>query len=302
MYETFELTKRNIKVYLRDKAAVFFSFLSVIILLGLYILFLGNNFKPNQLVGILTDQELNFLVYSQLLPGIMIINAVSIPLGNLGNIINDFEYRKLDGFLVAPVKRGKVILSYYLSSFLITVVISIFMIIVAYVAIGLYTGIFFDIDVILLSILYVTLFAFVSTAIMIFVTSFIKSVNAFGAFSGVFGTVVGFISGIYMPLFILPSFIKGVASLVPFTHMTIMLKQVMMKQAFLMLDVKLQPLMTEAEYQSFLTNYQEAVGYSSLDIFGLDVPFWLIAIGMGIISVVCLVLSTYRLSKRIAKK
>lgn len=31
---------RNLKLYLRDKAAVFFSFLSVIIILALYILFI----------------------------------------------------------------------------------------------------------------------------------------------------------------------------------------------------------------------------------------------------------------------
>jgi len=36
------LTIRNLKVYFRDKISVFFSFLSVIIIISLYALFLGN--------------------------------------------------------------------------------------------------------------------------------------------------------------------------------------------------------------------------------------------------------------------
>src|SRR5690606_27838801 len=118
-------------------------------------------------------------------PGLIVINSVSIPLGNLGNVINDFEYRQIDGFLVTPIKRYKVILSYYLSSFIITVVISVLLVIGAFFLMGLATGIHLTLDVYLKSILLTILFAFISTAVMVFITSIIKSVNAFGAVSGV---------------------------------------------------------------------------------------------------------------------
>src|SRR5690554_3202617 len=120
MIELKALTIRNMKVFLRDKVAVFFSFLSVIILLALYLLFIGNNYKPNELIGVLTEGEINFLVYSQLLPGLLVINSLTISLGNLGNIINDIELKIADGFLVTPVKRTVVIFAYYASSFIIT--------------------------------------------------------------------------------------------------------------------------------------------------------------------------------------
>ena len=41
MREIFEMSKRHIKNYYRDKTAVFFSFLSIIIMLVIYIFFLG---------------------------------------------------------------------------------------------------------------------------------------------------------------------------------------------------------------------------------------------------------------------
>ena len=37
----YALTMRNLKVFLRDKANVFFSLLSPLIVLGLYVLFIG---------------------------------------------------------------------------------------------------------------------------------------------------------------------------------------------------------------------------------------------------------------------
>lgn len=301
MFEIKSLTLRNIKVYLRDKTAVFFSFLSVIILLSLYILFIGNQFKPEVLTGILTEQELTFLMYSQLLPGLIVINSVSIPLGNLGNIINDLEYKQLDGFLVTPVKRFKVVISYYISSFLITVVISVLLVILASVLMMLTTGYIYDLDVFIYTVLYVILFSFISSAIMVFLTQFIKSVNAFGAFSGVFGSVVGFVSGIYMPLFILPDFIQKVASLVPFTHMTILLKQVMMKQSFEIIDQKFGSNIPPADYQNFLNQYQEAVGINDIGILGLNVPMFWVMLLIGIFSLGLLILSAMLINNRLKK-
>ena len=36
------MIKRNITIFFRDKASVFFSLLSVLIIIGLYVLFLGD--------------------------------------------------------------------------------------------------------------------------------------------------------------------------------------------------------------------------------------------------------------------
>jgi len=299
MYSTISLVNRNIKAYLRDKTAVFFSFLSVIILLGLYILFLGNNLRPDGLEGILTDNQITFLVYSQLIPGLIVINSVSIPLGNLGNIINDFEYRQIDSFLVTPVKRYKVIIAYYLSSFVITVIISILLTVAAFLIMGISTGEHLAFMIYIQSILLVVLFSFISTAIMMFITSLIKSVNAFGAVSGVFGTFIGFTSGIYMPLFVLPEFMTKVASLVPFTHMNILLKRVVMTQAFDLFDPnKFESL---EQYNEVMGELKVAYGFNELGILGIDVPMFVIMIGCILLSVGLLVLSSTIMSKRIKK-
>ncbi len=293
------LFKRNIKIYLRDKTAVFFSFLSVIILLTLYLLFIAENMKPTELDGILTDKELTFLVYSQLIPGLIVINSVSIPLGNLGNIINDFEYKQIDGFLVTPIERPKIILSYYLSSFVISSFINILIVIASLGIITLSTGIGYSLQVWFTAIFYTFFFAFISTAFMVFLTSLIKSVNAFGAVSGVFGSLIGFASGIYLPLSILPKWIQSFSSIIPFTHMTILLRRAMLPKGLNIITEKLTGNMPESEMTELNTALKEVYGYNEIGIFGLDIPiFWVMIISV-IVSVGLLWLATYLLNKRI---
>lgn len=297
MYNFKLLVVRNIKIYLRDKAAVFFSFLSLMILLVLYLLFLGNNLKPTGMDDILTDSQLTFMVYAQLIPGLIVINSVSIPLGNLGNVINDFEYRQIDGFLVTPVKRFKFILGYYVASFIITVIFSSLLVFVAYFIMSALTGVYVYWITYVQSILLTILFSFISTAIMIFMTSLIKSINAYGALSGVFGTLIGFASGIYMPLFVLPEFMSKVASLIPFTHMNILLKRIVLPQAFELMDPS--KFDSEASYLATIERLKEVYGYNEIGVFGLNVDMFWIMVGSLILSVGLLFAATNMMNRRI---
>ena len=75
MYDLISLIKRNTLTFLRDKAAVFFSFLSVIILLGLYFLFIGRQYTS----GLNMDDNLKtFLSASVMMGGVLVINTVSL--------------------------------------------------------------------------------------------------------------------------------------------------------------------------------------------------------------------------------
>lgn len=299
MYSMISLVQRNIKTYLRDKTAVFFSFLSVIILLMLYLLFLGNNMRPGGMENILTESQITFLVYAQLIPGLVVINSVSIPLGNLGIMINDFEYRQIDGFLVTPVKRYKIILAYYIASFMITFIISLLMLVAAFLIVGLSTGIYLNMMSFIYSALLIILIAFVSTAIMVLITSLIKSVNAFGAVAGVFGTIIGFGAGIYMPLFILPDFMRKVASLLPFTHMNIALKRIVLPQAFDLLDMS--KFESAEQYHATMAEFKVAYGYNELGVLGFDVPLVIVLIGSILLGAICLAIATKLMSRRLSK-
>lgn len=291
MFEMTLLIVRNIKIFIRDKTTVFFSFLSVIILLGLYLLFLKNAYHIEFLDQVMTPNQLDFMVNSMLMGGVLVINTTTLSLGNLGNIVNDFEDHKIDAFIITPIQRIKIILSYLIASILITLVFTLLMWFLTILIVGLSTQIWYRMDVILKTTGLLVLYTFISTSIMILLITYIKSTNAFGAISGILGTVIGFMSGIYLPLSQLPQNIQVFSTMLPYTHMTIYLKRVMMTQSFEILSNKIPKEAMQEIQQGYTIAPLPVLGYH------LD-PVWILCLCI-LLSILCIFCATIRLMKRI---
>ncbi|CCV66207.1 ABC-2 type transporter [Paracholeplasma brassicae] len=296
MYEITNLTLRSIKIFIRDKTAVFFSFLSIIILLALYFLFIGKSYGSG--LDFIDPKLVSFLVTSQMMGGVLVINTLTLSLGVVGSFIVDMEQRRLDAFLVTPVKRYKIILSYYFSAIIVTLFFSFIMWLVTILYVYVNTGYFYGIGIILKVSGLLVFYTFISTSIMIFIISFLKSVNAFGTLSGVLGTFVGFASGIYMPLVQLGSVVQKVASVIPFTHMTILLKRVMLEVPY---EAVLKQNFGDTDAQQVVDDIAVYYGTNEIGLFGLDVNLTVLLSLCSLLAVGVLILTTYRISKRMGK-
>lgn len=293
MYSLISLTKRHILIFLRDKTAVFFSFLSVLILLTLYFLFIGRQFTSGSEMDLLNENLKTYLVAGVMMGGVIVINTMSLSLGMMGSIINDMEYRKLDGFLVTPVKRYKIILSYYISSIIVTTILTLFMWALTILYVGVFSGYWYSLGTILLASLYIFLFTIISSSIMIFLTTLLKSVNAFGTMSGILGTLIGFVSGIYMPLVVLGKSMAYVASLVPFTHMAIILKNVLLKGPYEELS-----LLVPSEA---MTEISAVYGTTEIGILGAEVSMIWIMLASVLFALTLLFFAYRRLNQKMGK-
>lgn len=289
MYDLKCLIDRNIKNYYRDKVAVFFSLLSVIILLGIYFLFIGKQFTSGEVFDDMDANLKTFLSIGVIMGGVLVINTVSLSLGVMGNIVTDLELRKLEGFLVTPVKRYKIILSYYLSSIFVTAIFTLIMFALTIVILGLTSGYWYNLEVIIQASLLIIVFTFISSTIMIYLTTLLKTLNAFAALSGVLGTFIGFICGIYMPLSIFSKGMKYIASVIPFTHMTILLKQVLLKQPLAMLS------------PAFREGLSEAYGADEIGVLGMAVPMWVLILGSIVLALVLLFFASRNMNKKMSK-
>ncbi len=287
MNDLMSLVKRNTLAFLRDKAAVFFSFLSVIILLALYFLFIGKQYTSD--LTMVSDEMKIFLSVGVIMGGVLVINTVSLSLGVMGNIITDLQFKRLDAFLVTPVKRYKIILSYYITSIIVTAVLTLIMWLLTILYVGIFSGYWYTFLTIIKVSGLLIFYTFISATLMIFLTTILKSVNAFGALSGVLGTFIGFISGIYMPLFVLGKSMVYVASVVPFTHMTILLKQVLLKEPYALLPGEM-----VNEISSFY-------GTNEVGVLGLDVNlFWILLVSL-LLSFLLLYLAYRNMSRKMTK-
>lgn len=113
------MTKRNIKVYLKDKTAIIFSMMTQIIILGLYLLFLKQNYVDSMTsmldgFNIKTEDNLiNALVNSWLVSGVIGTSVVTVAMNSLSVMISD-KQNKIDyDYNASSVKGSTVVLSYF---------------------------------------------------------------------------------------------------------------------------------------------------------------------------------------------
>lgn len=289
MYDLQCLIKRNIKNFYRDRVAVFFSLLSVLILLGIYFLFIGKQFTSGEAFEGMDGNLKTFLSIGVIMGGVLVINTVSLSLGVMGNIVTDLEQRKLEGFLVTPVKRYKIVLSYYISSIFVTTIFTLIMFALTILILGLTSGYWYNLETITVASLLIVLFTFISSTMMIFLTTLLKTLNAFAALSGVLGTFIGFLCGIYMPLSIFSKGMIYIASVIPFTHMTILLKQVLLKQPLAELSAPLS------------AGLSEAYGADEIGVLGASIPIWGLMLASALIAVLLLFFAYRNLNKKMVK-
>jgi multidrug/hemolysin transport system permease protein len=128
---------------------------------------------------------------------------------------------------------------------------------------------------------------------MIFLTTLLKSVNAFGTMSGILGTLIGFVSGIYMPLVVLGKSMAYVASLVPFTHMAIILKNVLLKGPYEELS-----LLVPSEA---MTEISAVYGTTEIGILGSNVSMIWIMLACVVFALTLLYFAYRRLNQKMGK-
>lgn len=223
----YSLSIRNLRLFVRDKALVFFSFLSVIIILGLYVLFLGeiqvNNIR--QSIG-MDIPEIDALVYAWMLPGLIAVASMTLSLGNMSRLVDDAQAENLNDFLVSPLKRWQLILSYLFSSITITSFISVLMFILSLFIVKLKGGPWLNVEQILQSLGVMILVIISSALLSLYIASWIKTQNTYGVVNSIVGTFIGFVTGAYMPMGIMPIFVQNMFNILPVSLGASLLRQI----------------------------------------------------------------------------
>lgn len=215
MKEIFSLTKRNLLLFFRNKSEVFFSFLSVIIILGLYVLFLSDLQVQNIEAEVGKIEGIKALVNSWVMAGLIAVSTVTLALGALGRIVADRQNNSINDFLVAPIKRNHVFISYILSTLIITMIISLILIAIAEIYIVNSGGEFLSF-ISLLKVIGITLLCVLSSSLsMLFIVSFVKNEQTYSLVSTIVGTMIGFVTGAYIPIGIMPKTLQIVSNVLP---------------------------------------------------------------------------------------
>lgn len=237
------LIKRHIKLFLKDKASVFFSLLSVFIIIALYLLFLSDNITS----GLPEYPDRKAFVFLWMFAGILAVTTATAPLGALGKFIEDMVSKKSDDLLITKISKRTLAYSYVYYSFIIGFIFTSLLLISGLI----YTWIAFDLILPLSAYLVATLAIStrMHTLIFFLVTSRLKTMSAFTGFSTLVGTLIGFLAGIYVPIGALPSYLQKIMIFFPTTQVTVLLREIVMEDVLL----PLQDLLPADTYQQLLT-------------------------------------------------
>ena len=221
------LIKRNLKLFFRDRTSVFFSLLAVFIIIGLYVLFLGNmmvkNFK--ELLG----DNARFTVDSWVMAGLLSVTSITTTMGAYGIMVEDKTKKISKDFSSAPLKRSQLAGGYIMSSFIIGMIMSIAALIVAEIYILANGGNLITLVTLLKLFGVMMLSVFAGSSMVFFIVSFFKSNNAFATASTIIGTLLGFLTGIYIPIGSLPSAVQTAIKIFPISHAGALFRQIMME-------------------------------------------------------------------------
>ena len=221
------LIKRNILLFFRDRANVFFSLLAVFIIIALYALFLGDAMEESlaQVIGFESD-KIGVIMASLTLGGMVAVTSVTGCLGAVAIGVSDKDTAAKD-FHTSPVSRKKITQSYILGSAAVGFIMTLAALATVLAYIALNGGLLPSASDFARLFLTVVLSVLCGNSIVFFLSLFVKSLNAFTSLSTIVGTMIGFLMGIYVPVGQFPEAVQWVIKCFPMTHAASMFRQIL---------------------------------------------------------------------------
>lgn len=231
------LTKRNTKLYFKDKGMFFSSLITPIILLVLYATFLRKVFLDSFRASLeaagatVSDEVLNGCVGGQLVSSLLAVSCVTVAFCSNLLMIKDKTTGARHDLTISPVRSGILGLSYYLSTLLSTLIISYTA--TAVCLVYLYsTGWFLTFSDVLMLCLDVFLLSMFGTAISSCVNFFLTTDGQASAVGTIVSAGYGFICGAYMPISSFGGTLQKVLSFLPGTYGTCLIRNHAMRGVF----------------------------------------------------------------------
>lgn len=287
------LSKRNIKLYFKDKGTFIMSLMTPLILLALFITFLNNVYKDSLklIVGDIEFSEtlINAFSGGWLLSSLLGVCCITIAFCSNVQVSDKINSSELD-LHSTPAKKWVISLSYFIGDFFTTFIICFLTMIVGFVylaIIGWYLSIF-DVAMIFLNMLLCIAFG---TLLASIIENFISSQGGLSAVATLVSSLYGFLCGAYMPISQFGVGIRNFVMFIPGTYGVMLFRNYYMNGVIDKFAEKLSNETIVALRDSF-----DANGY----FFGNKVELWqmYLILGLSVVILLAIYLSIVFLKDR----
>lgn len=232
------LTKRNMLVYFKDKGAIFFSLLTSVIVLVLYLCFLKGTFEDalnstfneipmiNQLIS---AEDVDAFINITLLVGMICSALITVPFNCLQTMVKDRENRIDCDICATPIKRWQIILSYFVSASCCACIMTGLILTAGLAILGFNGGIPLSAADAFKAYGMVFIGAVSATAFFMTFIVFFRSTQSSSAFFGIISAASGFVIGAYIPISQFSESVQTVCNLFPASHVTVVVRNILMR-------------------------------------------------------------------------
>ena len=228
MKKFFNLTARNVKVFFSDKSMFFASLITPMILLILYVTFLGrvfqNSLDQDALGVALPDSVINAVVNGQILACLLAVCSVTVAFSSNLLMVNDKITGSTKDIDVSPVKSHTKSLAYFAATFISTIIINLVALILCLIYIRTQNCWYYELKDVLLLFGDVILLSFFGTALASVINFGLKTQGQLSAVANIVSAGYGFICGAYMPISNFSALLRNSIMFLPSTYFMSLIK------------------------------------------------------------------------------
>lgn len=219
---------RNVKLFFRDKGMFFTSMVTPLILLFLFVTFLGNVYRDSMLSGLpsgfsIPGELVDGFVGSWLFSSLLAVSCVTVAFCSNLLMVQDKALGTRADLTIAPIKQTTLAFSYFIATAITTLTICAVTLCAGFAylrCVGWYMS---NMDV-LLTITDAFLLAILGTAMSSVVSHFLSTQAQMSAISVIMSACYGFLCGAYMPVSTFGEGIRNFVSCLPGTYGTVLMR------------------------------------------------------------------------------
>lgn len=220
------LVYRHLKLFLKNPFNIILSFLSSVVILSLYFLFIRDfTIKAVSDYGFMSSYS-ELFVDRLMTSGLLIVIGATSVLSIIFIFVKDHYSGTIKDFFVTPVSYIKIVYSYFFAAFIISIIITL----LVYVGIELFFVFYYQdfssFKTVVFSILTILSSNMIASLLILIIALGINNFTSFSTFQTLYGVVIGFFTGVYIPIGYYPTIIRNIFFYFPLCQMTSLLRNI----------------------------------------------------------------------------
>lgn len=237
MIGLYNMVRRNLRLFFKDKGMFFSSLITPLILLVLYATFLANIYRDSFASAlpdgvVIPEELLNGTVACQLVSSLLAVCCVTVSFCANLLMIGDKANKTVNDFTVSPVKNSTLAVGYYCASAVSTLIITFTALAVCLCYIAVIQGWYLsltDVLCIIGDVFFLTLFG---TALSSCINFFLTTNGQASAVGTIVSAGYGFLCGAYMPISNFSAGLQNILMFLPGTYGTSLVRNHMLRGVF----------------------------------------------------------------------